>query len=376
MAGLWILNRLRSEGYRVLLIERDALGAGQTLASQGVLHGGIKYTLQGKLTDASETIRGMPDRWAACLDSADGEIDLRSVPLLARRQVLWSSRSLGSRLATFFGSRMLQSRVETVTDAERPEVFRSNRFRGNLYWINERVIDTRAMVEALAAPHQECFIHGEPELLANGEGIRLGDHVLRTRLVVLAAGQGNAALLAGAGHSSPAMQRRPLHQVVVKRANLPDFFSVCLGGGAKPRIVSTTHPSADGQRVWYLGGDLAETGVARSETEQIAFAKSEIADLLPWVDLRGAEWSTLRIDRAEPETPDRSRPSGVFCQATPGDPRVLVTWPTKLVLTPLLADTVTKEIQNALGQSPPIIDPDHHLPLPELPRPAAADFPW
>ena len=41
IAGLWMLNRLRAEGYDVMLLEKNQLGAGQTIASQGMIHGGI-----------------------------------------------------------------------------------------------------------------------------------------------------------------------------------------------------------------------------------------------------------------------------------------------------------------------------------------------
>ncbi|HCC44093.1 MAG TPA: FAD-binding oxidoreductase, partial [Gammaproteobacteria bacterium] len=43
IAGLWLLNLLVSRGYSVVLLEKEALGAGQTIASQGMIHGGVKY---------------------------------------------------------------------------------------------------------------------------------------------------------------------------------------------------------------------------------------------------------------------------------------------------------------------------------------------
>ncbi|MEZ5480827.1 MAG: FAD-dependent oxidoreductase [Porticoccaceae bacterium] len=45
IAGLWLLNRLVSAGYNAILFEQSALsGSDQTVASQGMIHGGIKYT--------------------------------------------------------------------------------------------------------------------------------------------------------------------------------------------------------------------------------------------------------------------------------------------------------------------------------------------
>ena len=65
ISGLWLLNRLSLEGYNCVLLESHALGSGQTIASQGMIHGGIKYTLGGALTGASESIADMPDLWRA-----------------------------------------------------------------------------------------------------------------------------------------------------------------------------------------------------------------------------------------------------------------------------------------------------------------------
>ena len=70
IAGTWALNLLRKQGYNVILLEAEALGCGQTLASQGMVHGGLKYALSGVLTGASEAIADMPERWRACLGSA------------------------------------------------------------------------------------------------------------------------------------------------------------------------------------------------------------------------------------------------------------------------------------------------------------------
>ncbi len=60
VAGLWLANRAKAAGFSVAVLESKALGSGQTLASQGMIHGGMKYTLAGALTGASEAIADMP----------------------------------------------------------------------------------------------------------------------------------------------------------------------------------------------------------------------------------------------------------------------------------------------------------------------------
>ena len=42
IAGLWLNVRLCQQGFSTLLLERDTLGGGQSLKSQGIIHGGAK----------------------------------------------------------------------------------------------------------------------------------------------------------------------------------------------------------------------------------------------------------------------------------------------------------------------------------------------
>ena len=104
IAGLWLLNRLQQQGRHCALFEREALGAKQTLASQGMIHGGIKYTLAGALSGASEAIADMPRRWGECF-SGSGEIDLQSAKLLSEDFYMFSSQQSSSKISTFFASK-------------------------------------------------------------------------------------------------------------------------------------------------------------------------------------------------------------------------------------------------------------------------------
>ncbi len=208
----------------------------------------------------------------------------------------------------------------------------------------------------------------------NGQlvGLRVDDREIRAQRIVLSAGAGNAELLNALGLSQPAMQTRPLHMVLVKGPSLKPLYAHCLGGGPKPRITVTTHPAADGQWVWYLGGDIAEAeGVARDSEQQIAEARKEarkeLGNLLPWIDLSQSRWATLRVDRAEPQQSGLTRPDNAFLAE---DGRLLVGWPTKLALAPDFADRVIANLQRD-G-----IQPSHPPALPELPRPAITQTAW
>ena len=62
VAGLWLNARLRGQGFSTVLVESASLGGGQSVKSQGIIHGGAKYALHGALTGASEAIADMPRR--------------------------------------------------------------------------------------------------------------------------------------------------------------------------------------------------------------------------------------------------------------------------------------------------------------------------
>ena len=60
------------------------------------------------------------------------------------------------------------------------------------------------------------------------------------------------------------------------------LYAHCISTDIVPRLTVTSHPTDDDQWVWYLGGDIAESGVKRDSDEQIARAKKEVEKLLPW----------------------------------------------------------------------------------------------
>ena len=100
IAGLYTANRLRRAGYNLILIEKDTLGGAQTLASQGMIHGGQKYGLGGSVTGHSRSMAAMPARWDACFSGA-GDVDLSGVHFLSRTQLMFPAASLMSGAARY-----------------------------------------------------------------------------------------------------------------------------------------------------------------------------------------------------------------------------------------------------------------------------------
>ena len=125
IAGLWMLNRLRAEGYDVMLLEKNKLGTGQTIASQGMIHGGIKYALNGNLNSASEAIADMPNHWKSCL-AGTGDVDLTSTNILSEHYYMWPRNSLRSRFNAFLGSKALRGKVSSVDKNNYPDFFQDS----------------------------------------------------------------------------------------------------------------------------------------------------------------------------------------------------------------------------------------------------------
>ena len=371
VAGLWLNARLRRQGFATVLVENASLGGGQSVKSQGIIHGGAKYALHGALTGASEAIADMPRRWREAL-AGNGELDLTGVRLLSDAHYLWSPGSLAGNITSFFASKAVRGRVDQVKGEQLPPALQHPKFKGKVYRLAELVLDVPSLISRLSELAGDGLLAAEriEPLQENGEliGLRVDGREIRAQRIILSAGRGNAELLSSLGLSQPSQQLRPLHMVLVKGPTLKPLYAHCLGGGPKPRVTVTTHPAADGQWVWYLGGDLAEAdGVTRDETSQIKAAQKELSDLLPWVDLSSAQWATLRVERAEPAQSGLVRPDNAFVHE---QNKLLVGWPTKLALAPDFADRVLA----ALSRDG--IQPTPHAPLPELPRPAIAAPAW
>lgn len=379
VAGLWLLNRLRQSGYRAVLIENDKLGAGQTRYAQGIIHGGTKYALTGALTASAAAVGAMPQLWNDCL-AGRGPVDLREVRLLSESQYLWSTASLSSRMAGFFASKVMQSRTRALDASERPPIFTDPQFRGQVYRLNEPVLDTASLVRALAEPHRDVILHADRpddvgiDTAAMRVSLRTDDDTLElsARRLVFAAGQGNRPLLDVVGHATPEMQLRPLQMVMV-RGELPTIYAHCLGASSVPRITISTHSDSDGRPVWYLGGQLAEEGVRRSSDDQITAARKELTALLPWVDLSRADWSTAMVNRAEVKFDHGKRPDDAFVDEQQG---IITGWPTKLALSPRLSDAVMARLEEGGVRPGTDFPPQERERIAAWPAPEYAPLPW
>ena len=306
ISGLWIANLLIQRGFSVVLCEPRGIGGVQTLASQGIVHGGTKYALDGTAPLAG-ALKGMPDRWRACLGGT-GEIDLRGVGVLAEK-------------------------VDIRIGSETAEV-------------DDLVLDVPSLVRRLARPlaHRIVATTVLPDsLVGDGSGverIELEDCMIHARVYVLAAGAGNTALAQRTGFPHDAMQHRPLRQTTVRLRRGVSLYSHWMSNpyDAEPTLTVTSHGSQ-----LRIGGAVADAGANRDETVQIALVKDLLRQAFPDIDIDRAQFETFVAVRAEPASEAIRDLSDAYVAR---HANCLLCLPVKLSLAPRLGDRVLAELGN------------------------------
>ncbi len=352
IAGLWTLARLSNLGFNALLIETDTLGGGQTIKSQGIIHGGLKYALTGQVSANVTSLQDMPNLWQQCLNG-NGEIDLQNSRILSTHQNMWSVDRLTGGITTLFASNAMNSHVEVTNKASWPQIIQTSAIQSKLYQLAELVLDIPSVLKALATPLlNKCIKADSGTYSLDLDSSNNINHVtikcendniqIKAQKYIFTAGSGNAQITQPLP-AAPTMQLRPLQMVLVKSKNLSAVYGHCISLNTVPRITITTHTTHDDVPVWYLGGKLAEDGVHRTSAQQIAATKQELHEIFPNLNLNDAEYATFFVDRAEAKQADGSKPASITVFNTNN---YITAWPTKLALAPILA----QEIINLLDQ--------------------------
>jgi glycine/D-amino acid oxidase-like deaminating enzyme len=341
IAGLWVLDALRRARYGALLVEKDAVGMGQTIQSQGIVHSGGKYGLGGvRDVEAARTLAGMPARWLACLEGRETP-DLSAATIRSRACLAWVPKwgPAGDLLSRAPRSLALG---EVLPASEWPEVLHGSAFE--IRAMAEPVVDMGSVLEALVAQHHEHLLRIKDVALNLHEGeVLLDGNVLRPAAIVLAAGAGNEALVEQIDTVPLRMQRRPLTMFLL-RGSLPRLYGHCVIEGRTRLTVTSVH-TEEGEVVWQIGGEIAErTSGAIDLCAARAEAVADVRRFMPDVDLAGAEIASYSAIRAEATTAGGRRPSGVSIERVHCQPTVLAVWPTKFALAPLLADQVVTQL--------------------------------
>ena len=308
------------------------MGAGQTLGAQGILHGGVKYGLDGSNREIAEKLRGLPPVWLECL-AGGREPSLAGGRVLSKCQHLWAADTWLAKVGATVGARAMQGEVRKLEREAWPEALREGGHRGAVYELEETVIEVKSVLAALAEPVRERIFKAGIDgfEVAEGGGLRsisCGGVGLTAEVFLFTAATGNEAAAAAVGWGRGATQRRPLKQVMV-RGRLPGLYGHCVTATPKPVVTITSHPF-EGDMVWYLGGGVAEDAVNLTDEAAILNAKNKLRAIFPKHVWEGLRWACWKVDRAEPGAASRL-PDGPALQERGNTG---LAWPTKLVYAP------------------------------------------
>lgn len=398
-AGLWLLDTLSRRGIRALLLEAGDLGSGQTIASQGIIHGGLKYTLSGLFTSSAKSIREMPMIWRRCLageatDTEDGP-NLSNTRLRAEYCHIWRTESIRSRVAMIGARAGLRVAPVALDREQRPAILAD--CPGTVARLDEQAIEPGSFLQDLADQHRARLLKINVEsgleftisrsgrielvrLINPDSGTPLN---LRADLVIFVAGVGNAILREMTGLSTRPMQRRPLHMVMARSRDggtsdeaLPTLNGHCVDGATTRLTITTTRDNAD-RIVWQIGGRVSEVGVEMDRESLVAHTQEELVAALPGMTadaLARWNWSTYRVDRAEGRGgAGGSRPDDVSVLE---EGNVITGWPTKLALAPRLAQLIVDRVLKRRDTSADLSSELLTDATSSWPRPVVALPPW
>ncbi len=370
IAGLWTLRHLVAAGFDAVLLEKDAIGSGQTLGAQGILHGGVKYGLDGSNRDIAAKLRNLPPVWLDCL-AGKREPSLLAAHTLSACQHLWAADSWLAKVGATVGARAMQGEVRKLSREAWPEALRAGGHKGSVYELEETVIEVKSVLAALAGPVRDRIFRGgidgfEPTpggglQAVISEGVRLTADVF-----LFTAATGNEAAAEAAGFGQATAQRRPLKQVMV-RGQLPILYGHCVTATPKPVVTITSHPLGQ-DTVWYLGGGVAEDATVLSDRDAMLNARKKLSGIFPDQSWEGLAWSCWSVDRAEPNAASR----------LPDGPALLergataLAWPTKLVYAPALAELA---LDFTRRHAVPGVVSGTPVPVP-LPLAGIGQYPW
>ena len=294
-AGLWCLDRFRRAGYLAILLESMALGCGQTIQAQGIIHGGGKYALRGvRDFTAVRSTKAMPERWRRSL-AGEIEPDLRAAQVLSDRCHLWlPSGSMAARALSWgFMPLLAKGGLLSTPPQQLPASMWPEALRGSalaVYALAEPVVATGSLLDALASPYRKCILsYDVSDLQFAGEQVHIADALFQPRSIVFAAGEGNAELMRRAGIRGDLMQRRPLKMVLLRGTALPVLFGHCIMRGKTQLTITTpTHG------IWQVGGEIAEHLAHQENLENgRQSAMKELRRCLPGLDFSGVEYRYL-----------------------------------------------------------------------------------
>lgn len=327
IAGLWLLHTLKQRGYDVILFERNTIGCGQTIAAQGIIHSGLKFSLAGKVSSLAQSISAMPDRWREHLKT-----DLQATKLNEKSHQLLIPKGFFGGLTKLVAQKALGNNVHEIKRNDWSADLINSGFSGSLIYMDEPVLNVPSLLRALAEPYRDCIKQADEEIL---------NHIT-PKLTIFTSAQSNHTIAKTKKQDNGLeTQKRPLLQAMMKNAPFP-LYGHLVGKTDKPLASITTHKTLKDELVWYFGGGVAERLTDTNPELLFKDCINALSKYLPNLDLQNIEWAALPINRIEgksntdgwmPDTPTIHRAENtLYC------------WPTKMTFAPLLGDMILKEI--------------------------------
>lgn len=368
ISALWTADLLDKSGYDVAVLEKDTVANSQTIASQGMIHGGTKYSLEGALTKATISISDMPNIWNEAL-RGNGKVNLSKSTIHSNYQLLWSADTVQSKLLSFFGSKAMSSKMRPIDKKEHP-LFNHKDFHGSLFKLNETVIDVHSVILNFSNNLEGKIFKAKAKRILFSDDHVVGIDTSKGKLecdeLILAAGEGNEEILEESNIDSFPMQRRPLAMgMVFMKEKIPDIYGHFLGTSSRPRITISTHYLNEKQ-ILYIGGEVSESGVRLSDEDQKIQIDKFLREALSWIDLDIERIDVLRINRAETKNNKVLKPDSFFIGRKKG---LMVCWPTKLAFAPLIAESI-------LNQMNPSKLRKRNIKRMRLDKPHISKYPW
>jgi len=376
IAGLYAFHRIRKAGYSAVLLENNAIGTGQTIASQGIIHSGLKYAFTGKISKLAKSISAMPDLWRACL-KGKGEIDLSSTKIATKSQFLLIPGGIMGGLIKLVAKQALGNGVRECARSDWPEEISSTGFRGKAVFMDEPVLDIPSMLRSIAEPYRKWIkkidmsqveFHNDGNSIAS---LQIHGQKIKAKKYIFTAAGSNHKIATQLGHDvGLTTQKRPLLQGMIKHVPFP-LFAHLVGASDKPAATITSHKASDGNWVWYVGGSAAERPCDAPPEQVFSAIKKSFAKYLPELDTSKFLWSTLPIDRVEGKSNTHGwMPDTPSIHDTKGN--LLYCWPTKLTFAPLLAESLLEKLKDVPREESSTLEEEWSF----LPDAEFARTPW
>lgn len=337
IAGLYTLALFRTRGVEATLLEVDRLGGGQTIAAQGIIHSGIKYSLNYAQPEQGEALRCLPSLWTR-LVNGEGEVNLSGTEILSQKIQLWIRK--GARInstALLQGYDLCQIPLRNL-----PNSFRNSQWIEDAFEANEPVISIPSLIHSLSSQCRQWIRKIEPsgaiavKRAADGKvsSLHIGSNIIAGQLIIFTCGEGNGLFLNAILSKAVSPFLRPLAMVVFSVSAPISLYGHYIDGGATPRITITSHVN-NGKYILYLGGKLAEQGAAMNDQDLISLSQEWLSEILPSTIFNNRDFNIYRINRAEGicKLNDQRREPVIL----PNN-NAFFAWPVKLSYVPLMAE--------------------------------------